>query len=1034
MKQKPELFKFLNNALQRVHFLLYSTLLTCFITMGAYSAHAQSSEKTPINGQVLDENNLPLAGASVIEVGTTNGAQTDFDGVFKLNTNKNATLRISYIGFTTVEVPLNGKTNIIVNLKENAESLDQIVVVGYGSQKKSDVIGSVTSIKVEEAVSLPTADVGSMLLGRAPGVQVTVNNAEPGGNSNILIRGRNSISGGNSPLVIVDGVPFNDINDVNPNAIDSIEILKDAASQAIYGARASNGVILITTKAGKAGKAQISYDSFFAVQNTTRNFEFMDGFENAQIRREAQRFANERNFILDNNFSDGWSPEATVFPFDVQQNAIRNGEFVNWEDVAFNKMALKQNHSINLAGGTDKFKYSSSLRYFNQEGVLRGSGYDQYDIRTNAEIELSDNISVGTNFTYSHTNRGRAAINGDAVANSPLASIFNDDGSLRRFPNGEANFFNPLIDLQEETQERWQDKLILNLYADFKISEGLNYRLKGSTNQRFSKEERYASSKSNRGLNIGGFGYIDNDRDNWLVLENIFTYNKDFGEHRIDATFVNALEKQNSSRQRLNGQNFPNDILGVHGIETALLQTLNHDQEERTLVSYMGRFQYAFKNKYMVNLTMRADGSSVFAEENKWGYFPSIALGWTLSKEPFMEKFAESISLTNLKLRTSYGQVGNQAISPYQTLGTANNYGYIFGNPGNVNSSIGYAPGSQLPNPNLRWETTTTFNSAIDFSFLKGRFKGTLEYYNSQTTDVLLSRSIPSLSGYSSIRDNLGQVENQGLEAGLNFDIVNKEDYFLSVGTNLSGNRNKIVALYGDLNGDGREDDNVAQQQFIGFPIDVYYDYLFDGIWQQQDAGPNGLINASDGNAIFNGAITYPGEIRVADIDNNNTITPNDRIVIPRQATWTGSFTLNGRYKGFDLLADVFTVQGLTKLNPYLHENNRGGALNGNKNGISRTYYTPERPSLNVPRPNTSIANLRTLAYQDASYWRLRNLTFGYTFSDKILKGTLLNSLRIYVTGFNLLTWTDFLSYSPEVDPDQYPETRDIVFGLNVKF
>jgi TonB-linked SusC/RagA family outer membrane protein len=1011
---------------KRVNFLLYFTLFTVFL------ASAQSSAQT--NGIIKDKVGMPIPGVNIIIQGTTIGTQTDFDGRYTIDAKKGDVLIFSYIGYKSQKITVADSTTINLIMEEEASALDEVIVVGYGAMKKSDVIGSLSSVKVEEAVSLPTADVGSMLQGRASGVQITLNNAEPGGSSNILIRGRNSISGGNAPLVIVDGVPFNDINDVNPNAIESIEVLKDAASQAIYGARASNGVILITTKSGKAGKMVVSYDTFFAYQNVDRNFEFMDGFENAQIRREAQRFANERDLILQGNFDAGWAPEATIFPFDIQRQALQTGEFVDWEQVAFNENALKQNHSINLSGGTNKFKYSSSLRYFNQEGVLQGSGYDQYDIRTNAEIKLSDVVSVGTNITYSHTNRGRSAIDGATIANSPLASIFNEDGTFRQFPNGEANFFNPLIDLEEETQNFWEDKLILNLYADFKITEGLNYRLKGSTNQRFTKQERYSSSKSRIGLNTDGQGYIDHRKDNWLVLENIFTYNKDIGDHNIDATFVNALEKQTFSRQRLNGQGFPNDLLGVHAIETSLLQSLNHAQNDRSLVSFMGRFQYGYKDKYMINLTMRADGSSVFATENKWGYFPSIALGWTLTKESFMESFSEKIGLSNLKLRASYGQVGNQAIGPYQTLGTANDYGYVFGNPGSVNSSIGYAPGGRLPNPNLRWETTSTLNTALDFAFLNGKIDGTIEYYNTQTRDLLLSRSIPSLSGYTSIRDNLGQVENQGLEVSLNYNIITTEDFYLSFGTNVFGNRNKIVALYGDLDGDGIEDDNVAQEQFIGQPIDVDYDYQFDGIWQQTNAGSNGLINASDGNAIFNGVFTYPGDIRLRDVDGDGVITPNDRIVIPSQADWTGSFTLNGGYKGFDFLVDVFTVQGLTKLNPYLHANNRGGALNGNKNGISRDYYTPERPSLTVPRPNTNINNLRTLAYQDASYWRIRNITLGYTFPDKVLERMSLSNLRIFVTGFNMFTWTDYLSYSPEVNPDDYPETRDLTIGLNIKF
>ncbi|TLX70594.1 TonB-dependent receptor [Labilibacter sediminis] len=969
-------------------------------------------QKKTISGSVTDETGESLPGVSVVIKGTTNGTITDINGKYNIsNVPADGILKFSFIGMAIQEVVVGNQMTINVQMMADAIGLEQVVVVGYGVMKKSDVVGSVASVNVNDFSNTPTSDVQNMLKGRVAGVEVTLDNAEPGGTSSILIRGKRSIEGNNDPLVIVDGVPVSSMNDINPNAIESIEILKDAASQSIYGARASNGVILITSKKGEKGKLRISYDAYVSSQKLWNNFETFDGYEFAQLKREAYRTDNGGNYIIDES----------IFTFEEQKTALQSGDFIDWEDEIIDDGAIKQSHSVNLSGGGEKTTYALALRYFSQDGLIADSDFNRYDFQTNITYDATKWLSIGTNVIYNRGKKKSVPGSMNTINADPIGVLYNEDGSYKTYPTGDVSFFNPLINRNETDNVSNTDKYILTLYADLKLFKGFNYRIKGSATSFYGRYGTYRTSKESSGRGVNGIAEKDTEYSDWMTLENILNYNKSFGNHTLYGTFVNSIEKTKWERTNLEGKNFPNDYLGYNGIHNARDPlSISHSANEKTLVSFMGRVQYDFAKKYYIYLTMRADASSVFSENNKWGYFPSVALSWNLANEKFVKDIN---AISQLKLRASYGSVGNQAISAYQSLGIAEDYNYIFYDNGTNISASGYSPDYQLANPDLKWETTKTVNVGLDFGLWRGKLSGTAEYYHSNTEDLLMRRSVGGITGYTQMLDNLGKVQNQGVELSLSGVLIDTKDLNVTLGSNFSRNRNKIKALYGDLDGDGKEDD-VEGQYYINSPIDIYYDYEFDGIWQQED----NIINSHMPDAS-------PGGIKVKDRNNNGIVDAEDRRIYDRQPDWIGSFSINSRFKNLDLFIDLYTVQGITKLNPYLYEYNKGGSLNGKVNGIKVDYWTPEDPSNKYPRPTMqSIPFMQTIAYDDASYWRIRNLTIGYTLPDKLTQKWSINKLRFYATAYNLCTWTDYLSFSPEKDPDGYPESKDFLFGIQVQF
>lgn len=922
-------------------------------------------------------------------------------------------IAVLMISAQAVLVAQQATVSVTDTINEPSKEIEQVVIIGYGAKKKSDVISSVVKVNAADLTKVATSDVGEMLRGKAAGVQVTLANGAPGSSSNIQIRGQRSISGGNNPIVIVDGVRVGSINDVNANDIESLEVLKDAAAQSIYGARASNGVILITTKRGKSGKARVTYNGFSGYQTINRNFDIYSGEEFAQLKREAFRTNN----------GGVYRPDEQIFSA-LELESVRTGKYIDWEKLVL-RTGETQNHAINFSSGTDKFSIFSSVNYIGTKGVIPNSDYNKTGIRLNADQKISNTLKVGlnTSFQFSETNNpNNAGVILNSITTSPLGRVYNDDGSLRLLPGGFAENKNPLIDLNETTNFVQNRNDILNLFVDFTPFQGFKYRMNASRRSWNYKRKSYSSTQSISGIanNNQGSGSIQfQDEVEWQ-LENILTYNFNLAEkNHFAATVVQSISKTNRNDFENKSTNIPNDILGINGLQSALLNTPTISEYNRGIVSAVGRLEYDYDNKYYLTIAGRVDGSTVFGKNNKWAAFPSANIGWNIHREDFMDRLN---FINNLKLRFSYGSVGNEAISPGLSQSVADQSNYVIGG----SQVSGYIPGPTLPNPNLKWETSTTFNSAVDVGLFRDRITATVEYYNTRTKDLLVQEQLDLSSGYTNRWSNIGEVENKGFEATINADVIKTTDFKFKLGMSYTKNKNRIISLYGrDSNGDGREDDDILNRRFIGQPINVYYQYDVIGIFQQGED----IVNSAQPLAL-------PGDLKLRDVNGDGVINDKDRVITSQMPDWYGTLSLGLEYKGFDLNADFYTVQGVIRNNPFLYGYAEGGSLRGIKNGIKQDYWTPENPGGNWPRPNegNDPPNIFHIGLQDASYFRLQNITFGYSFKPDVLEKIGLSNLRIFLTGSNLFTITNFQSYSPEKSPNDYPEPVTMVAGLKFGF
>jgi TonB-dependent starch-binding outer membrane protein SusC len=992
-----------------------------------------------ITGKISSQLEGPLSGATIQLKNSTITSKTGVDGTYSINVPTNAgTLVITYVGYESKQVNIGNSTVVDVVLAEDSKgNMDEVVVVGYGIQKKSDVISSVASVKPEKATRNVTLDVGEMLRGKVAGLQVTTSDAGPAGSSNIEIRGRASISGGNAPIVIADGVRIGSINDLNPNDIAGIEVLKDAAAQAIYGARASNGVILITTKRGKAGKLTINYSGYYGKQSAKRNFDVYSGPEFAQLKREADRAVN--NNIM--------RSDALIFSAD-ELAAIAEGRSIDWSGQVM-KPAQIQNHDLSFSAGNDKTKLYVGTNYQYMTGIVPTTNIKKGTIRINLDQELKKWLKIGLNTSYQSSiasDPGVAGIVRQVVTASPLGNIYNADGSYNVRPGGNQESFNPLLNLQETKNDTRNRNDLFNIFIDISPIKGFNNRINLSRRSWNYKASNYNTKLSESGVASGYANGSLNFQDNveWQI-ENITSYQTKIKNHTLNFTTVASVTQQDYTNFTNSSSQIPNDILGIYGLESAGINTPDIGGNRRRLVSGVGRIQYDYLSKYYVTLSARADGSSVFGADNKWGYFPAIAVGWNLHRENFLTNFKQ---LSNLKLRASYGSVGNEGIPPYGSLSLANQRDYLFG----TLRVSGFTPGGALANPKLKWETSTTLNVALDFGFFKNRITGTVEYYKTNTTDLLVNRQLNASIGYTTQPFNIGEILNTGIELQLEAVPVQTKDLRVVTGVIFSANKNKILRLYGDLNNDGVQDDDVANNWFIGKPIEIFRQPKYLGVWQGTEVYPGSTFNpatgrweiggvqapvALDKNGLpikdpFTNLTPKPGTVKLEDKNGDGRITTDDSYITSRYAKWNGSFNLSVTYKAFDLSMDIYTVQGITRDNQFLYDYTAGGDLRGNRNGIKVDYWTPENPSNTFPQPNagTTPPGMNNLGLTDASYWRLQNLQIGYNFSSKIISKLKLNNLRVYATAQNLLTITDYKAYSPEQDLYAYPMTRNFIFGL----
>ena len=972
-----------------------------------------------VKGQVTDKYGEPVIGATVKVKNAKAGTVTDYDGNFVLNVQNSGTIVVTYIGYLTKEVPFTIGQTLNISIEEDATALDEVVVVGYGVQKKSDVTGSVTSINKERLSKLPVTNVLQAVQGAAAGVTITQGSSIPGDAPSALVRGRNSINAGTGPYIVVDGIPISksggSLNDINPADIESMEILKDASATAIYGTNGANGVILITTKHGKDGKPTVSYNGYVGFEDFAKKMDFCNG---AQI---TQRY---KDYVAQN-------PGETMYNDYVKnQNeaaAQAAGQETDWIYDMVSQTGIIQDHNVTVNGGAERIKYFISGDYMSQKGVLKGFNYKRYSLRMNVDADVTNYLKIGTNsYIVSHNRDGGRVNFLMAEAMSPYGQVYNEDGSYCIYPMyTESLFFNPMRDVNQD-HERRQWNINLNAYAEmdfgniWKPLAGLRYKFNFGYSFVPRRENYYNGAEQN---DQNGYGYIFNAETQSRTVENILTYAKDIQKHHFDITLLYASSRKKYHDNTATGAKFINDELSWHNLGGGGTQTAKSYTDLYKTVSQMGRLNYSYDSRYLFTFTVRRDGSSVFGNDNKFGVFPSVALGWNIANEKFMEK-AQGW-LNNLKLRLSYGKAGNEAIGVYETLAKMSNNALTM----DGQSATALYPSSRMGNSGLGWETTKTFNIGLDFGFLNNRINGNIDFYTSTTTDLLLQRNLPKISGYSNVYMNMGKTANKGLEVTINSKNIVTKDFTWGTSLVWSWNKNEIKDLYGD------QKDDLGNRWFIGQPISVIYDYVMEGIWQKDEI--------DRGDHLKQDPQAQPGDVKLADLDGDGKITPEGDKKIQGQTTpkWIGGLTNTFTYKNLTLSIFIQTVQGLKRNNSLLA---MASDEMGRRNSTTEIGYWTEANPSNEYRSLSKTSNRWGYGFpRSAAFTRVKDITLSYQFPAQICNMLHLNALTVYASGRNLWTFTSWKGWDPESDITQrgwggyennYPMTKSMVFGLNVTF
>lgn len=968
------------------------------------SARTQLS-KRKVTGVVTDVNNEPLIGVSIAIEGNSGGTITDFDGRFTLDeVDSNATLVFSYIGYITQKVTVGNQQVLNVQMKEDNQTLEEVVVIGYGVQKKRDMTGSITSIKSKDITAIPTTNALEALQGKVAGLDLTTSSGQAGSTPNFTIRGERSLTASNAPLILVDGIDYGTSLDINPTDIESIEVLKDASSTAIYGTRGANGIIMITTKKGKEGKSKVSFNAFVSSTMITDYPEIMNANEYARYKREAYRDRTTGKYADD---AAVFAPEELAY--------MESGYDTDYRDLLMHN-GFNQNYEISVSGGNTKTKHNISLGYRSEEGLFKDDDYQRFNARVALDHQLFDNVQIGTNIIYAYVDKNNrySPLN---MANKivPISKPYDDEGNLVMYPSpGYNTQMNPLIDDQEgmRVDNTVQERFFGSLYLNWNITKDILFRTTLGLNSVNERRGFFCDKNSLQGGAKDSQSYKEHTMTRNLTWENVLTYAKDFSDIHSFQAMVGTSTIMNSKEYTYaggKGQVYSDNWFhNLYSNEKEI--TIKSSLVDQNLASFFGRVNYKLMDRYMLTASLRADGSSVFAPGKKWGYFPSVALAWRINEESFL-KNVEAIS--NLKLRLSWGESGQCAIDPYQTNGLLGTSTYSFNNE----VAYGFYP-KTMSNKELTWETTTQYNLGLDFGFFNNRISGSIDAYKSQTRNILMDRMIPSINGYASVMENIGKTESTGVDFSLSTVNVRHKNFSWFSDFSLSHNREKIKEL-----ASGQLKDE-ANAWFVGKPFKVFYDYKKIGIWQ----------SGEEAEAALNGQ--EPGDIKVQDTDGDGSITTDDRIIYSQRPDVTFGFNNTFNYKGFDL--SVFLYARLGQWISY--DYNTTYRINALENGGNVDYWTPENPTNAFPRPNknksyTQVTYYSTLKYEDGSFFKIRDITLGYTFQPDLLKHLRLSKLRVYATAKNFFTFSKIDNYDPEQGGSiSFPMTKQLVFGLNVEF
>jgi TonB-linked SusC/RagA family outer membrane protein len=985
------------------------------------------SAQSVLKGNVKDDAGEPVIGATVREVGTNTATVTDFEGNFELkNVSKNE-ISVSYVGFLTQTINVKGRSFVNVTLQPDQKLLDEVVVVGYGTMRKSDVTGAVSRANIDAFEKSANTNLAQSLQGTVPGLNVG-QSTSAGGNPEMSIRGANTISGNTSVLVILDGIIYTGgLSSLNPADIESVDVLKDASSTAVYGAQAANGVLLITSKKGAKGKAKVNFSSSYSFQTPTHKLNTMNrnemlNFDNECLwqyskTKESGYTQQDPNFKLSERMPDAWMTD--------DQGNIIPGDYNWWDD--FIRTGYIWENKLNVSGGSDAMSYLISVGNTQQQNYILNDDYTRNSIRVNLDIQPVKWLKAGIQAFGSFENRdGASPYLPFLVECSPLTKPYDENGDMIHYPAHDARenpYHNTLVDDYDRT-----NSFFANIYGEVQLPlKGLTYRLNFGNNYRIS-EHHYASEYAE---NNNGSAYKHHGTYYDYTLDNILNYMNDFGKHSVGATLVYGASRRKYGYTAADAKLFPRMTLGYNSLELASTQNTNSDAWMETLLYQMARVNYSYDTRYLLTATIRRDGFSGFADNNKSAVFPSVALGWVITNEEWFKV----PQLDYLKLRAGWGTSGNQT-ARYSSMARVNSsIGYIFGD--GVSGSMKQELAS-LANNDLKWEKTSGFNFGLDFALFNNRISGNIEYYTTKTKDLLYDVAIPSITGFTSIRSNVGEIQNNGFEITINSRNIITKDFEWTSMFNFSTNSNKINKLAGlDTNGDGVEDDLTSSSLFIGEPLSAIYDYTIDGIWQVGDDIPEGF---------------HPGNYRIVDINNDGKIDENDRSVIGKADPSCRMGLLNTlKYKGFTLSFFLNAVLGGSK--SYMGKNSYAELVNDNT--LRHNRYTEQVDHFWTPSNTDGIyalynANpaINPYRYENRSFLRLQDITLSYDLPRQWMQTIGIDGINVYMSCKNLLTITGWNGWDPEPNKsysdingqtrytgscyEHEPVMKSVTFGVNI--
>lgn len=971
--------------------------LMCLVLFlaGISSGFAQTGFK----GQVLDEEGEPLIGANVMVVGAKHGTMTDVNGDFSINANKGDELNISYVGYLPQRVKLGDVNQLNIVMHTDNQMLDEVVVVGYGTMKKRDLTGSVSSVSGKTLKSTARTSTWDAMRGLTAGVNVTPNSGRGSTGFSVQIRGQNTINKGSSPLMVVDGVVGADINAINPADIERMDVLKDVSATAIYGSRGANGVILVTTKSGQAGKTRITYDGSVGFTHPVHLPEMFNGDEYVAYAKEAIRGGSNHNPFV------GYEAE----------NA-ENRKYFDWLDYTLHDGFITS-HTIGLTGGTEKSRHVMSLGYTEQTGNVDGERFRRFNAKVGVEGNL-DRFTLGLNMygRFADADDGSKEALRSAFRLRPITQPTDAYGNEVFYVQEyrPERFTNPSFDSKNENTNRRHLSLYTTAFLDFRIMDGFNFRTTLSSSFYWGRYGYFADTetKTNKGTQLPKAD-LTNENNYSYTWDNTLNFVRTIAkDHSINAMIGTSFYKYSGESSYIDVRDLPYNFKWYNLAAAGREQSRSSGESKESLVSFMGRINYSWKDRYLLTLTGRYDGSSKLAKGHKWAFFPSAAIAWRLSQEEFMK---DVTAINDLKIRFSYGESGNNAVGAYSTLNGVNTTRYDFG--GN-DASGQYL--QRIPNYDLGWEKSKEFNLGVDFSLFNSRLSGSVELYTKKNVDLILGQSIPQTNGFGSVDAiNIGSTRNKGIEVTLNSVNIQTRDFSWTTIVNFATNKNEVLDVYGD------KKDYPDQGLFIGQPVSVIYDIAWDGIWQlgqEEEAARYGR---------------QPGEVREVDQNGDGAITPDDRVILGNPfPDWTGGMTNTFTYKNFDLSVYIYTRQGMFKRSEF-HANLANEYL-GEINQMKVNYWTPENPSNEFYRPGFNTGNKNLLLYKDFSFWRIGNITLGYTLPEKWMKPLHMTNCRLYVTANNPVLWTKYDGMDPEFDSsavyDGAVSNATYQFGVNVAF